>query len=484
VNSAKQGALLCGASREHGSRRLALKHHDITFCYRPCKLDVPDPPLCAFLSDAALSGICAPNRSFWRGLSVPVTQIVETLERPDHTKAIESNRKIDLKHAQDFAKYLLKNPDFVCPSVLVRVQPGVLSFQQVQAFDAFHTAWGFVEYRLGDIVLLLLVDGQHRVLGIWIAVEEATRKIADLKATISKAQRNGDKAVEADLGKQLAGWEDKLQRLMVGSLTVQFVEIGVEQGRRLFVDINDNVKGIRADFRTYLDDRTAVGLITADVCERHPLLLGRVETGQDIGFSKTSKALLGFKGVSDIVRAVFVGSTGRVGARVEDELQQHQQVKADEVTKFFDLLVQYTDLRKVADNEVDPPELRYDAKDPGKPHVTMLASTTMLRVLAGVYHDLTTKDARTGHAQDGKPAMTRAEVGIFFRDIGPLLKEVPVNRTSVWMDTGAFTEGGSAPTARAGDIGKLTTTLCAWARNGIPKAGAWTLDEGTETSQA
>lgn len=403
-------------------------------------------------------------------VTIPVTQVVETLERPDHTKAIESNRKIDLKHAQDFARYLLKNPDYVCPSVLVRVQPGVLSFTLVQAFDAMHTAWGWVEYRLGDIVLLLLVDGQHRVLGIWLAVEEASRKIADLKATIGQAERLGDEATVAAKAKELADWEDKLARLTVGSLTVQFVEIGVEQGRRLFVDINDNVKGVRADFRTYLDDRTPVGLITADVCERHPLLLGRVETGQETAFSKTSKALLGFKAVSDIVRAVLVGSTGRVGVRVEDELKEHQKAKMDEVMKFFDLLVQYTDLRKVADNEVDPIELRYDAKDPGKPHVTMLASTTMLRVLAGVYHDLTTKDPRTGYAADGKPVMTRAEVGIFFRDLGPLLKDVPVTRNSVWMDTGAFTEGGSAPTARHGDIGKLTSTLSDWARDGIPEA--------------
>jgi DGQHR domain-containing protein len=410
-------------------------------------------------------------------VTIPVTQIVETLERPDHTKAIESNRKIDLKHAQDFAKYLLKNPDFVVPSVLVRVQPGVLSFKEVQAFEPLHTAWGWVEYRLGDIVLLLLVDGQHRVLGVWLAVEEATRKIADIGATISQAQRNGDKVTESELAKQLTSWEDKLDRLRVGSLTVQFVEIGLELGKRLFVDINDNVKGVRADFRTYLDDRTPVGLITADVCERHPLLLGRVETGQESAFTRTSKGLLGFKGVSDIVRAVLVGATGRVGARIEDELKDHQKAKTDEVMKFFDLLVQYTDLRKVADNEVDPPELRYDAKDPGKPHVTMLASTTMLRVLAGVYRDLTTKDPKTGYALDGKPVVTRAEVGIFFRDLGPLLREVPVKRNSIWMDTGVFTEGGSAPVARHGDIGKLTTTLCEWARNGIPGRDA-------ETSQA
>ena len=109
-------------------------------------------------------------------------------------------------------------------------------------------------------------------------------------------------------------------------------------------------------------------------------------------------------------------------------------------------------------------------KDPGKLHVTMLASTTMLRVLAGVYHDLTTRDPRTGYAEDDQPAMTRAEVGIFFRDLGPLLRDVPVKRNSIWMDTGAFIEGGAAPSARHGDIGKLTAALCDWARNGIPEA--------------
>jgi len=57
--------------------------------------------------------------------------------------------------------------------------------------------------------------------------------------------------------------------------------------------------------------------------------------------------------------------------------------------------------------------------------------------------------------------MPRAEVGIFFRDLGSLLRPVPIRRASVWMDTGAFTESGAAPTGRHGGIGELTTALCA-----------------------
>ncbi len=77
--------------------------------------------------------------------------------------------------------------------------------------------------------------------------------------------------------------------------------------------------------------------------------------------------------------------------------------------------------------------------------------------------------------------MTRAEVGIFFRDLAPLLRDVPIRTNSVWMGTGAFLEGGSAPTARHGDIRKLTAELCSWARNGIPESGARTTDTGSGT---
>lgn len=403
---------------------------------------------------------------------LPIAHIVETLKRPDHTQAIASNRKIDLPHAKAFAQYILRNPDFGCPSIMVRVQPGILHFEAVQPFDPLHTTWGWLRYRHGDMVLFLLLDGQHRVLGCWIAVETVRTRISDLEGLISKAKTvDSEPGVVAKLQAELRNEQVKLDRLMKQSITVQFVETSEEAGKRLFVDINDNVKSVRPDFRTFLDDRTAVGLIAGDVIETHPLLVGRVESGQERGFGKGSKMLIGAKAVGDMVRAVLVGTVGRVGARVEDEFRREQSAKTTEVKKFFDLLVNYTDLRKVADNELDPQDLRYDSKEPDKPHTTMLASTTMLRVLAGVYHDLTSiADLKTGMAADGKPPMTRAEVGIFFRDLGPLLRQIPVTSGSVWHATGLFVDGGSAPTGRHGDMRKLTELLNGWAREGLPSS--------------
>jgi hypothetical protein len=294
----------------------------------------------------------------------------------------------------------------------------------------------------------------------------------------SKSKKQGDDPVvthkhEAELKKEVG----RLERMKTQSITVEFVETNEQAGKRLFVDINDNVKSVRPDFRQFLDDRSVVGLIAGDVVDSHPLLVGRVESGQEKGFSKTSKAILGAKAVGDIVRAVLVGTVGRVGRRADDELRQRQASATAEVKKFFDLLVNYTDLRKIADDEIEADELRYDSKEPDKAHATMLASTTMLRVLAGVYHDLTVEEPKTKLASDGSPTMTRAEVGVFFRDLGPLLKQVPVRKGSAWLATGAFVEGGSAPTGRHGDVTKLTTQLCTWARNGLPSG-----DEGVGTA--
>lgn len=353
---------------------------------------------------------------------LPVAQIVETLSRPDPGQAIELNRKIDLPHAKAFAQYLLKNSDFGCPSIMVRVQPGILHFDQIQRFDALSTAWGWLRFKFGDVVLFLLLDGQHRVLGCWIAVETVKKRLAELQGLVAKANESGEPNLTARLQAELKEQERKLKRLMTESLTVQFVEVTKETGKRLFVDINDNVKSVRPDFRTFLDDRTAVGLIAGHLCETHPLLVGRVESGQERGFAKGSKMLLGAKAVADIVRAVLVGTVGRVGNRVDDEIRKAQDARTKEVEKFLDLLVNYTDLRKIADNELDPVDLRYDPADPNRPHASMLASTTLLRVLAGVYQDLTiVADPKTKMAADGKPPMTRAEVGIFFRDLDPLL---------------------------------------------------------------
>lgn len=60
---------------------------------------------------------------------------------------------------------------------------------------------------------------------------------------------------------------------------------------------------------------------------------------------------------------------------------------------FLDLLVAgFSELRAMIDGELDPGELRVDVS----PHRSMIASATMLRVIAGAYHDLTEEPTNIG----------------------------------------------------------------------------------------
>jgi hypothetical protein len=391
-----------------------------------------------------------------------VYEITQTVVRPDHTKPVALNRKIELPRARAFANYLLTKEDWGSPSVIVRVRPGVLRFESVQQFG--HATWGWLRIPLTQLVALLLLDGQHRVLGCFLAVEELESEVTRYQDLIAKARDQGNLDLVANLRRKLKEVEDTRTRLLAESITVQFVETDEDHAKRLFVDINDNVKGVRPDFRTILNDRDIINVVAVDLIETHPLLKGRVESGQSTAFGPANENLVGAKTVADIVRAIAVGPLGRVGKVKEQEIRNSSAQLTREVSTFFDILMNRTvALAKVADGRLEPKDLRYDAKRPG-PHATLLGSATMLRVLAGVYFDLTT-------GASGRP-MNRSEVGKFIEDIEPLMEAIPMNPDEptgkLWMSTKAFVPDAAAPGARQGQVRSLVTALCGWARNGIP----------------
>jgi hypothetical protein len=176
--------------------------------------------------------------------------------------------------------------------------------------------------------------------------------------------------------------------------------------------------------------------------------------------SRNNPNFIGAKTVADIARAVQVGANGRVGARVEDELSRNLPDAVARVETFLDLLVAaFPELREVIDGELEPGELRVDES----PHRSMIASATMLRALAGAYHDLTTKPASVG---DPKP-LKRSELEVFFASLAPKMRIISIAEDDgFWMPTGAFMAGSNAPQGSQGPMTALTRRLVAWARDG------------------
>jgi hypothetical protein len=159
-----------------------------------------------------------------------------------------------------------------------------------------------------------------------------------------------------------------------------------------------------------------INRIAVDLMENHPLLIDRVEIGQSTRMSTTNPNFIGAKTVADLVRAVNIGVSGRIGKRVEDELTRNMPTAVAKVVAFLDVLVAGSpELQHLVDEEIEPVELRAE----NSPERSMIASATMLRALAGAYHDLTKPPVSQGDPM----ALKRSEVEVFFSKLAPKLRE-------------------------------------------------------------
>jgi hypothetical protein len=388
-------------------------------------------------------------------ITIPVAELIRLVQRPDPSRPLQGNRKVDPRRAKKFGEYLLKNHDWVSPAVIVRVPLHEVAFEaKVELPDG--TAWGVLRIPLDVVSEIVLLDGQHRSLGVFNALELINDRITRLRETVAKMKEQGaSREAIAEEEARLATDVQIRKRLGEEHISIDVAEVGERHAKQMFGDINNNAKGVNPDYTTVLDQRDVVNRIAVQLIESHVLLQDRVETGQSTRMSPGNENFLGAKGVADIVRAVLVG-TGRVGVRVEDEISKNMARSTRRVEQFLDVLVAaFDDLRDIADNRQSPRDLR---------ERSMLGSVTMLRVLAATYHALTKSDPASG-----KIAWSRAEVEDFFRKLAPHLRRIPITaKDKFWLDTKAFVSGGTAPMASQGSIKSLVSTMETWARNGLP----------------
>jgi hypothetical protein len=387
-------------------------------------------------------------------VTIPVWQLTQLIvNKPDPNRPLEGNRRVDGPRADRFGEYILTIKGWISPAIIVRAPKSEVGFTVAKAFED-GTAWGILEIPLDLLSEIVVLDGQHRTLGVFRALEKINRSIQNQRSLIDQMEDQGQPRQEIE--KQKAKLQDDLrtrERLSKEHISIDIAEVRSNDAGQMFGDINNNAKGVNADLRTVLDQRDVVNRIALTLIDEHPLFVDRVERGERARFGSNNPNLLGAKGVADIVRAYFVG-TGRVGRRIEDELSRAIAVSTDRVKDFLDLLIaSFDDLDDLVNGVTTPIELRSRS---------MLGSVTMLRALAATYHELTTPSA-------GVRVLSRAEIEEYFRKLAASLSRVPVEESdAMWFGTGAFAVGAMAPSARSQDFKALVDALVNWARDGIP----------------
>ena len=396
-------------------------------------------------------------------VTVTLAQLPQVIvKRPDPDHPIEGNRRVDGSRAKKFGLYVLKNEDWVSAAIIVRAPSGEITFKAAKQF-ADGTAWGVLTIPLHVLTEILLLDGQHRTLGTFIALDEINEQIRKANDTFHKAKEQESGDVAKELAKKLEKLRATRERLTKEHIALDIAVVTTEQAKQMFADINNNAKGVNPDFTTVLDQREVVNRIAAELIEDYPLFKDRVELGQSTRMSPSNPNLMGAKTVADIVRTVHVGVLGRIGVRVEDELSQNLPDAVKKVTTFLDVLVAgFEDLQAIVDGDLDPVDLREESS----PNRSMIGSSTMVRILAGVYHDLSKPAAEPTDPEQ----LTRSEVEDYFRKIAPKMRQIPISDSDTfWLPTEAFLPGTTAPQARQGTVSALAREMVRWAREGHPE---------------
>lgn len=319
-----------------------------------------------------------------------VRELVTFLPKPDPDKPVDldaTQRCIYPAHTRGFADYVRADKGWVSP-LLLRA-PDIFKFQRVEGIETGSTSFGLLTVPKDSKAEIHIVDGPHRTLGFHWAWESLSADTEAARVTVARCKEIQDKVPLSAAQKKLEGLLTRREELGNERVSVQIVIAETpETARRVFVDINDNTKGITGAVKSRFDDRKVITRALNIGLRETPLLHDRVDIEQD-RIAGGSKYLLGAKHVAAILRALTVGG-GRIGKRVEDEVNEKDIVKAFE--EFIDtLMASFPELTEVEDRKT-PAELRSES---------LLGSNVMLRGLAQAWYDLklagwSTKDIREG----------------------------------------------------------------------------------------
>jgi DNA-sulfur modification-associated len=378
---------------------------------------------------------------------VPLTDLPTILPVPDPNIPDKDNRKVDRLHAKQFGEYLDSKQDWVAPALLARDSGGCL-FEKADE----HGAVGYltVPWAIGGTSSMRTIDGQHRVLGVFIE----KRRISDAIAAVDREMArkvSPEKAIKLQAEREkLISQLDRLKTEHVG-LDI-YVEPDPIKAQQMFVDVADNAKGISSAVRARFDSYKVANRTLSDVID-HPLLKGKVDPEQDRMTLKNPN-LMGAKHVADITRAVIAWPGGRISKKAEQTLTDGEvieQVKdfLDIISNAFTSLAAITEEDPEAERKTDEPTLAQELR-----RTSLLGSVGMLRVLGGVFRELRMGDT---------PAELD-DITEFFKRLDPHMA-APVTETSIWLNSSAsddFEPNAAAPIMRTQNIVHLVKVITSW----------------------
>src|SRR4051812_17589267 len=107
---------------------------------------------------------------------LPLEAIPQILPVPDPERPTVGNRRVNVAHAKGFAEYVREKEDWVAPALLLRA-PDVFKFDVNLSLGG--VSFGVLGVPRSARHDVRIIDGQHRILGLHLAVLDIARELDD-----------------------------------------------------------------------------------------------------------------------------------------------------------------------------------------------------------------------------------------------------------------------------------------------------------------
>ncbi len=273
-------------------------------------------------------------------------------DRVDENVIKEANRRLTPSHAQKIREYLESNEKWLLGTLLMGIDPEEVEFQPLQETNRAVVA-GMLRIRAVGSVKIF--DGQHR-----------RRAIEDALASLSQNRTKGDR---------LASLREASVPIML------YGESSIDALRQMFTDAAQT-KTIERNTVAQFDMSDAFNRAADQLLGISDFLSGRVEI-ERASVSRTSPNIIAINQLAAALKTVEVGITGRVSKAQNVEYMAALDDLVDRCWAWSDEFMpaareEYDDLLAGEIDNSDIPELRSH---------TMAFNATLIRVLAGCYHE-------------------------------------------------------------------------------------------------
>ena len=380
---------------------------------------------------------------------LPLPQVVTTLPIPDPAVPFDDNREVKASHARNFAEYVRTHAHWHAGCLTIRTMSGATTFEPFEGAQVGNLQFGTLKVPRNARGIFKIIDGQHRILGIKYLLDSLAEDLMNATSPLAKAQRVGsDKTIIEQFEREIKNIKQVKERVENDCIAIELVvEDDTELAKQIFVDVANHALGVRKAITAVFDQTKVVNRALNELLDGacDDLISERIDGYKD-RVTGSNPNLMGAGSLADVIRTLTVGINGRISAAQEKTLDQ--KVLARDANKFFETLRHaFPELNEIAIGSSTPADLR---------KASILGSSTMLRVLAGVYYELRQRGATTVDIIDFFGKLSR-------HTSAPVTSATASGR--MWLSAtteGAFADGANAPGSRAQAVKALVAAIVGW----------------------